>query len=48
MVIVHQHESRGKGYAFAYDDVTADDAPNASGLLSDPKNSYPRESFTQF
>ncbi|KAJ5238044.1 hypothetical protein N7489_008135 [Penicillium chrysogenum] len=33
---VHQHESRGKGYAFAYDDVTPDDAPNASGLLSDP------------
>lgn len=33
---VHQHESRDKGYAFPYNDVTPDDAPNASGLLSDP------------
>ncbi|KAJ9482268.1 hypothetical protein VN97_g11169 [Penicillium thymicola] len=33
---VHQHESQNKGYAFPYDDVTPDDAPNASGLLSDP------------
>ncbi|KAJ5625468.1 hypothetical protein N7510_001777 [Penicillium lagena] len=33
--IVHQHEVDGKGYAFAYDDITPDDAPNASGLLSD-------------
>ncbi|KAJ5605482.1 hypothetical protein N7510_008263 [Penicillium lagena] len=34
--IVHQYEADGKGYAFAYDDVTPDGAPNASGLLNDP------------
>ncbi|CAG7973426.1 unnamed protein product [Penicillium nalgiovense] len=33
---VHQHESLDTGYAFPYDDVTPDDEPNASGLLSDP------------
>ncbi|KAJ5976430.1 hypothetical protein N7481_010137 [Penicillium waksmanii] len=33
---VHQHEADGKGYAFAYDDVTPDGVLNASGLLSDP------------
>ncbi|CAG7970444.1 unnamed protein product [Penicillium nalgiovense] len=33
---VHQYESLDKGYAFPYDDVTPDDEPNASGLLSDP------------
>ncbi|KAJ5175631.1 uncharacterized protein N7482_001508 [Penicillium canariense] len=34
--IVHQYEADGKGYAFPYDDVTPDGAPNASGLLYDP------------
>lgn len=34
--IVHQYEADGKGYAFAYDDVTPDGVLNASGLLSDP------------
>jgi hypothetical protein len=33
---VHQYEADGKGYAFAYDDVTPDGVLNASGLLSDP------------
>jgi len=34
--IVHEYEVDGKGYAFAYDDVTPDGAINDSGLLSDP------------
>ncbi|KAJ5815703.1 hypothetical protein N7474_007480 [Penicillium riverlandense] len=34
--IVHQYEVDGRGYAFAYDDVTPDGAPNASGLINDP------------
>lgn len=34
--IVHQYEVDGKGYAFPYDDVTPDGAPDASGLLYDP------------
>lgn len=37
--IVHEYEADGKGYAFAYDDVTPDGGPNASGLLSDPNPS---------
>ena len=37
--IVHQYLADGKGYAFSYDDVTPDGAPNASGLLSDPSPS---------
>ncbi|KAJ5387451.1 hypothetical protein N7509_009992 [Penicillium cosmopolitanum] len=37
---VHQHEADGKGYAFAYDDVTPDGVPNASGLLFDPNPTF--------
>ncbi|GAB7340734.1 hypothetical protein MBLNU457_7113t1 [Dothideomycetes sp. NU457] len=33
---VHNYEVDGKGYAFAYDDVTPDGAINDSGLLADP------------
>lgn len=34
--ILHEYAVDGKGYAFSYDDVTPDGAPNASGLLYDP------------
>jgi hypothetical protein len=34
--VLHEYEADGKGYAFPYDDVTPNGAPNASGLLSDP------------
>ncbi|KAF2150244.1 glycoside hydrolase family 64 protein, partial [Myriangium duriaei CBS 260.36] len=36
---VHTHELDGKGYAFSYDDVTADNGSNLSGLLADPNPS---------
>lgn len=32
--LVHDNEADGKGYAFAYDDVTPDDGTNQSGLLA--------------